>query len=87
MKVSLTFTCGEKTCAIKPGEFCRFLRTRRFGQHFFCNLFEKSLVENDDWLQRLPECLELSRSTGRNFNLDKKVGGKRGRNVKHRPQR
>ena len=69
MKVQLEFTCGEKTCAISPGKFCRFVSTTHFGTRHICLLFPAinrqdqmplPLQEADGWLHRCPECLALS---------------------------
>jgi hypothetical protein len=50
---------GESTCASAPGKFCRMVRTRSFGQKFFCALHETDLFDDEDgWLQRCPECLK-----------------------------
>lgn len=67
MKVKLTFDieCGEKTCAMEPGKFCRFLGSRMCGTISVCMLFpsnEKNgsgtdLKDQDGWVQRCPACL------------------------------
>jgi hypothetical protein len=55
----LKFETGKKTCAVKPGKFCRFMRSRRFGSVEFCALYEKELFHDEPlgWLQRCEECL------------------------------
>ena len=64
MKVSIEYECGEKTCAVEPGKFCRFLGTRSFGTKSVCLLYrdpydggEVSLFYVDGWLQRCNQCL------------------------------
>lgn len=50
-------------CASAPGEFCPWVRVRRFGQEFVCGLFDGAQLQDgaDGWLQRLPECVEAER--------------------------
>lgn len=56
--------CGEQTCASKPGEFCQFLGTVRFGSVPVCRLFPSHidshtfLEEADGWIQRCDACKE-----------------------------
>ena len=58
MNATITFECGETTCASEPGKFCRFLRLARIGTLPMCNLYEVELAEDDGyWLQRCPQCL------------------------------
>ena len=59
MKVILKFECGDKTCAVRKGEFCQFTRSKRFGTKFECYLFQVDLFDKDGWLQRCSECLKL----------------------------
>lgn len=64
----IEINCGEKTCASKPGAFCRHMLTTRFGQENICGLFRYPSGEpirlddtNGDgtgWLLRCRECLE-----------------------------
>lgn len=65
--LKLEINCGEKTCYSEPGTPCQFLRTRKFGTVYFCNIWhdinERSgplpLEENSEgWLLRRPECLQ-----------------------------
>lgn len=58
MKFTVVIECGEKTCAVVPGQFCRFVHTEpgSFGQRFVCSLYEVSL-RNGEWLMRCRECL------------------------------
>lgn len=65
MKYKLIIECGETTCALEPGKFCRFLGTTHFGTRNVCLLFRCSydncepLFENKDgWLARCSQCLE-----------------------------
>lgn len=58
MKLRLEFECGEKACAVVPGRFCRFLRCSLDGKSS-CELFGCRLDEEDGWVQRWRECLEL----------------------------
>lgn len=64
--LKLETNCGEKTCYSEPGAPCQFLRTRKFGTVYFCNIWHDldshlkplNLEENiDGWLLRRPECL------------------------------
>lgn len=63
-KLTLTVNCGKTTCASKPGRFCRFFGSRKFGQVPICTLFPDELgtntflQEQDGWVQRCPACLE-----------------------------
>jgi len=59
--------CGATTCASKPGKFCKYVGTTRFGTTYICMLFKdieydyKSIILKEDrhgWLQRCPQCLE-----------------------------
>ena len=64
--------CGEKTCASKPGEFCRFALAQRFGTEVVCQIFSepdgRGLLtplgnSRDDglgWTLRHPECIKNS---------------------------
>lgn len=56
----ITFESGKTTCAISPGNFCIYLRTKNFGTSYFCHLFEVPLNDKDGWLQRHPLCLQLT---------------------------
>ncbi len=60
MKVTLKFECGDRACAIRPGEFCQFTRSKSFGQKYECYLFQVDLFAENGWLQRCTECLALS---------------------------
>ena len=58
----IAIVAGAKTCAPKPGEFCRFVRARGDGSQPQCLLFGRRLYDESGrdivgWLQRLPECL------------------------------
>lgn len=61
MKYDITFEieCGSKTCASKPGEFCRFLVMNVFGKER-CFLFGR-VFDTDGWIQRHKDCLKMSR--------------------------
>jgi hypothetical protein len=61
MKARLVFeiVCGKKTCARVPGEFCRFFRPS-LNSAGNCYLFGK-LFDEDGWVQRHKECLELAK--------------------------
>ena len=65
MKVSIEYECGETTCAIEPGKFCKFVRVSHFGTYFSCALFlgpdraNRHLEDNENgWLARCEECLK-----------------------------
>lgn len=57
--LELKINCGEKTCASKPGEFCRFF----MGLHSFgtpsCFLFGKLWDEENGWVRRHEDCLAM----------------------------
>lgn len=59
MKIELEIDCGPTTCASAPGKFCRYVITYCFGTHFYCDLWGKEELQEDDrgWLKRCPECL------------------------------
>ena len=58
--LSFAITCGEETCAEKPGKFCQFVRTSHFGKRWSCLIFEENLKEDKPkgWLMRCKKCLE-----------------------------
>jgi hypothetical protein len=65
--LKIEIECGETTCAVSPGNFCRFFGTIKFGQIFVCRLFpsEKDytlLKETTGWVQRCTACLTASAS-------------------------
>jgi hypothetical protein len=49
--------CGETTCASKPGEFCKYFRTKKFGQKPFCLRYDDMQKDEGGWVQRLPACI------------------------------
>lgn len=58
--------CGEETCASKPGKFCSWLRTQRFGSEAICQIFSEwgykrriPLDFENGWTMRHPECLKM----------------------------
>jgi hypothetical protein len=53
----LEFESGDTSCCCEYGKFCMFLRTRRYGTIYMCDLFGKEVVDQEQ-LARLPECLE-----------------------------
>lgn len=57
MKRTVTFECGERTCAVEPGKFCRFVVTRRCGTVYECGAFNGELYDEGGWLMRCPACL------------------------------
>ena len=60
-EIKLVLTCGETTCAEVPGTFCQYALTVKFGQSFYCHLFNKALLDDEDgWLARCSECLEAT---------------------------
>lgn len=66
-KLAIDIECGETTCASKPGTFCRFRGSKKFGQLPCCMLFPDpttmaaytELEEIDGWIQRCANCLEM----------------------------
>lgn len=61
--ISIEIECGETTCASKPGEFCKFFGTMRFGTIPLCRLFPSegdSMTELkmvDGWVRRCDDCI------------------------------
>ena len=56
--LSIPSSCGATTCAERPGTFCEWLRTRRFGTVPCCGLFDGAdLKDKDGWVQRLQKCV------------------------------
>lgn len=62
--IKFEIDCGETTCAIVPGKFCKFVGAARFGTIPVCRLFSSSndsyteLIDKDGWLQRCDSCLK-----------------------------
>ena len=56
----LEILAGDTTCAVRPGVFCQYVRTRNFGTLFECRLFTESLdttkPDGRGWLLRLAAC-------------------------------
>lgn len=65
VRVSIELECGERTCASKPGEFCRFLVAKADGSWPRCVLFGQYVFDGDGsiqgWLLRCSECLAAER--------------------------
>ena len=65
--LKINIECGETTCAKAPGEFCSFMGSMRFGTIPICSLFPSDrdtyteLRDQDGWVQRCQQCLELSK--------------------------
>lgn len=57
MKFKITIECGKKTCATRPGKFCRFVQTTSFGMKPFCFLYNVPLDDANGWLMRCRKCL------------------------------
>lgn len=51
--------CGKRTCASKPGEFCQFIGSKKFGQQHVCMLFDCELFGDSGWLMRDEQCMHL----------------------------
>lgn len=61
LKLTVELNCGETTCYVARDVHCRFLRTGRFGSMWYCQLFgDKELLDVEEQLMRLPECLEAT---------------------------
>ena len=58
MKFTVIAECGEKTCAVEPGKFCRFVLAIAFGTKPICTLYSVQLWEVNGWLWRCEKCLE-----------------------------
>ena len=58
MEVIFKTECGETTCAVKLGQFCRFFGAKRFGQQPWCKWFDVELHDKEGWVQRCPDCLK-----------------------------
>lgn len=64
-RLTLHIECGETTCASKPGRFCQYLQTRRFGTVYFCRIFHDydaqghplPADEKDGYVMRHDECI------------------------------
>lgn len=62
-RLALDIECGERTCAVTRGVFCRFLGSVKCGQVPVCRLFPSDdhtytlLDDVDGWVQRCEECL------------------------------
>ena len=69
MRLVIDINCGERTCYAAPGDPCQFLRTRKYGQVYYCAIWQdvdsrgrpEALEERDGWLLRCPECLEAGK--------------------------
>ena len=60
----------DRACSDGKGKFCPWMRTKHFGQRFYCGLFaddtgemielrdQKGAVSGEGTLQRLPQCLK-----------------------------
>lgn len=67
-RITLEIECGETTCAIEPGRFCRFLGSKKFGSISVCMLFpdpdgrgsDTMVWDKDGWVQRCPACLRAA---------------------------
>jgi hypothetical protein len=67
--LEIKINCGDKTCASKPGKFCRFAGAKGFGTRPVCLLFrdndsnEVHLTEEiaGGWLARCSQCLRAER--------------------------
>jgi hypothetical protein len=66
-KLEISINCGEETCASKPGEFCTYFGTTKFGQMATCCLFPSPqeggkawtiLEVKDGWSMRCKACLD-----------------------------
>lgn len=55
--------CGEKTCAIEPGEFCSEFGTKNFGTRPWCLHFNQELYDIDGWVQRCAQCVVAEKET------------------------
>jgi hypothetical protein len=56
----INIRCGDLTCYEAPEKPCPWLRTCKYGQVYFCQLFghpNQPLEDKDGWLQRDGECL------------------------------
>jgi hypothetical protein len=70
--VIIEINSGEKTC-YSGGKPCRYIRVARFGQEFYCALFndlkplkdEKNMESGPGSLQRWQECINAEQ---KNFN-------------------
>lgn len=58
MKITFETECGEKTCAAKPRQFCRFFGSKNFGQDAWCMWFNCEIRDKDGWVQRCQQCLD-----------------------------
>lgn len=60
-RLEIVIDSGETTRSRERGVSCDWVRTRRLGTVRFCGLFDGKELEGDEWLQRLPECVEAEK--------------------------
>jgi len=64
--IGIELSCGEKTCAESPGEFCQFFRQRMDGSRPYCALFDDTPLFDESgrditgWIQRCDACLKAN---------------------------
>lgn len=64
MRITVSFECGQTTCAVVPGVFCPFLSDGLYGAHPYCRLFEREIFQDSKgWLERCPECQSLDKES------------------------
>ena len=56
--LKIDIDCGDLTCASKPGKFCEWIGSRKFGQIARCMLFDQDLELIDGWTHRCEQCLQ-----------------------------
>jgi len=64
--LQLEIESGVETCASEPGDFCKYLRTRKFGSITYCEIWHdincrgqpSPIDDKDGWLQRREECMK-----------------------------
>jgi len=57
--IKLNINAGEHTCFSEPGKPCQFVRCRKFGQVYFCQIFDELAEDENGWLLRHSDCLKL----------------------------
>jgi hypothetical protein len=57
--------CGETRCFDKNNKkMCRFVRSTRFGQYWYCGIFNEDLLsDEEDYLERCKQCLAAEKDT------------------------
>jgi hypothetical protein len=71
-KLYIPIECGIKTCATMEGKMCKYVRVRRLGTVWYCELFPKgdlktTEIEDRGWLLRHPRCIQQEQEEERDM--------------------